>query len=275
MIGFPGVGRVVVAGRERVLTMPTARRLVSTVVVAALAGAGLVACDRAPDVAVYFGSAKGVTEAEVQRVWDDTWSKTKADDTGKKPTMPTRQDIVNFEVYVAALKELGRSQGWAPTTQVSSADVATQIQTTPDAAFVQLVGEARTWLNAASERQPETADISPADLQKIYDTIKAAGYQGTFQQFSTQDAEALRQTGTGRILPVRNDLQQVVDNWHLKFNPRYAPPKLVLQNFPQTSVPVVEVTFGTAEQGPVTDLSAAAAAAQAQGQAQGQAQSGQ
>ena len=83
MIRHPGVGRVGIPGRERVMRMQRARRLASVAVIATLGVTGLSACRSAPDVAVYFGSASEISVAEVQRVFDDARTKFDAAKAGQ------------------------------------------------------------------------------------------------------------------------------------------------------------------------------------------------
>ena len=252
MIAVAGVGGGGDPQRERVITMSRARRLASTVVVAALAVTGLAACNQAPDVAVYFGDKKAVTESEVQRVWDD--ASAKLTDNSAMPI--TRQDIVSVEIFVQALRRVGQQQSLTPAA-VPTTSLGPQLKMETDATFVKLVAEFQGWLNAlersATAPSAAAAPIAEADLRDIYTRIKAAGYQETFEKFATM-SDQLAQQGLGSAIKLRNDLRTQIDAMHIKINPRYTAPALPLAAYPNTQVTIVDVPFGTGAVAPVIDL---------------------
>ena len=237
------------------MTMPRARRLASTVVVAALAVTGLTACNQAPSVAVYFGDKKAVTEDEVQRVWDDTSAKLTKNKDDKLVMPISRQSIVTFELYLAALKELGQEKGFTGQP-ASAASLAPQLTMQPDAAFLQLYGEFQGWYTAAMQQQAaaQSSPIAEPDLRDIYARIKAAGYPETYEKFAA-GAPQLAQQGVGPAIALRNDLKAEIAALHIKINPRYRAPTLVLAPYPNTEVTIVDVAFGTDALAPVKDLS--------------------
>jgi len=239
------------------MTMPRARRLVSTVVVAALAGSGLAACNRAPSVAVYFGDKKAITETEVQRVWDDTSAKLIRGEDDKLVMPISRQEIVTVELYLAALKELGKEKGFIGQP-VSMADAAPQLKMQPDAAFLTLYGEYQGWLSAAGQQEVAATQSSPiaaADLRDIYTRIKAAGYPESYDKFAA-GAPQLAQQGIGAAIALRNDLKAKIAALNIKINPRYSAPTMDLAPYPNTKVTIVDVAFGPDPvDDPVKDLS--------------------
>ena len=251
VIRYPGARAGANRPRERVITMSRARRLASTVVAAALAVTGLAACNRSPSVAVYFGDQGVVTEAEVQRIWDDTSAKLTKDNEGKLVMPISRQTIMTLELYVAALRELGKDKGFTGTP-VSAADLAPSFTMQPDAAFITLVGEYQGWMNAAQQSQP-VGSISEPDLREVYDRIKTAGYPETYETFAGQ-GEQLAQAGLGSAISLRNALRAEIADLHVRFNPRYSAPTMVLAQYPNTQVTVVDVAFGPGASAPVIDL---------------------
>jgi len=237
--------------------MLRARRLASTAVVAVLAATGLAACNRAPDVAVYFGDKKAVTESEVQRVWDDSIAKLTEDADGKLTMSVSRQTIVSVELYIAALRQIGKDEGFTATPEPAT-DLATSYRMKPDAAFITLAGEFRGWLSAFEQRTTaggQPAPISDADLRDIYAKIKAAGYPDTYEKLKSMSDQVLVQQGIGSAIVARNQLRDHIAGLHIKINPRYQAPTLALAPFPNTEVTIVDVSFGTGAVAPVKDLS--------------------
>lgn len=237
--------------------MPRARRLASTVVAAALAVSGLAACNRAPDVAVYFGNAKGVTEDQVQKIWDGSFAKLNPDAEGKKTMPVSRLDIVSLLAETAAMKEVGRMQSFT-AGPVDGAQLAQQLNMAQDAPLVGVISEFRGWVTAAQQKvTPDEA--TEADLRDIWARLDATGgLNKSFEEFastiSAEDKQAL-----GSRLGLRNDITAAVKNLKITYNPRYPAPVLPLlegtgpDNNP---LPLVVVTFGTSEAGsaPVKDL---------------------
>jgi hypothetical protein len=232
--------------------MPRARRLASTVVVAALAVTGVAACNQAPDAVAYFGSRKIVTEAEVQRVYDDAIAKGASATASQQATQVTRQDIAGLEVLVAALSQLGKQRGFK-ATPVSTATAATQVGLPASADIVSLVASYQGW-SAAALQNAQPAAVTDADLHDIYNRYVAAGAKGTYDQFATGiTAEAKQELAMP--LGLRNELLAQNKSLKIKINPRYKAPILPLFTPPSSSMVLVDVTVGTgAEAAPVKDL---------------------
>jgi len=239
--------------------MPRARRLASTVVVAALAVTGLAACNQAPDVVAYYGNAKGITEGEVQRIWDDSLAKLKPNAEGKKVMPVSRQDIVGRMVELDAMRQLGKMQGFTGTPG-SAAEIAQQLNMAPDAALVTLEAEFQGWATGA-QQTVKADELTDADLRDIFQRLKASGPldgNPSFEQFAASVTAQAKQA-LGPALGLRNDLQAAAASLKIKFNPRYAAPSLAIY---QTTGPdgnaltLVEVTFGTSAvaPAPVTDV---------------------
>jgi hypothetical protein len=239
--------------------MPRARRLASTVVAAALAVSGLAACNRAPDVAVYFGDAKGVTEAQVQKLWDDSLATLIPDKDGKKVMPVSRQDIVGLLVEVDTLRELGRAQGFT-ATPVKAAEAAQSLKMTTAAPLVSLVAEFSGWVTV-SQQKVAADEVTEADLRDIYTRIKATGaLQGnpSFEQFASTITADQRKS-LGPAVGLRNDINTAAGKLKIKFNPRYPAPTLPIY---QTTGPdgnaltLIEATIGSSAAGaaPVRDL---------------------
>jgi hypothetical protein len=243
--------------------MPRARRLASTVVVAALAVTGLAACNQAPGVAVYFGDKKAVTEDEVQRVWDDSSAKLVPNATGQKVVPFDRQSIVNLEVEVAALRALGKQKGFtaAAVPATDLATLANQASMDKSAAFITLVAEFRGWETAAAQntQDMQAVDVTDADLRDIYNRLKAAGSQNTYEEFSASVTDDVRQQQIAPGLGLRNELAAESKSLNIKINPRYTAPVLGLLTTTDAngnSVNLVDVQLGTgAQAAPVEDLS--------------------
>jgi hypothetical protein len=235
--------------------MPRARRLASTVVVAALAVSGLAACNQAPDVAVYIGDKKAVTEETVQRVWDDASAKLVADETGKKALKFDRQQIVTQEVTVAALSALGKQQGFTPSA-VPVDQVAAAVGLEPSAEFAKLYADAAGWRTAALQNA-KPVQATDADLRDIFNRLAAAGAtQGTYEQFA-QQLTADQQQQLGASLGLRNELAAESKSLGIKINPRYQAPvvSLLSAQGSTSTVSLIDVTLGTgAGAAPVEDL---------------------
>jgi len=235
--------------------MPRARRLASTVVVAALAATGLAACNRAPNVAVYFGDKKAVTETEVQRIWDDSSAKLVADAEGKKVMPVDRQTIVNIEVAVGALRALSQKKGFSPA-QVPAADIAQQLTMEPSAPLVTLAAEYQG-LRTAALQSAQPANATEADLRDIYSRFKTAGTEGSYEQFTATITDDVRQQ-IGPPLGLRNDLKAESADLHIKVNPRYQAPTLPLLTTTSGnsgSLTLIDVVLGSGTpSAPVIDL---------------------
>jgi hypothetical protein len=239
--------------------MPRARRLASTVVAAGLVVAGLAACRQAPGVAVYFGTAKAVTEEQVQKLWDDSFAKLSLDENGKKVMPVSRRDIVGLLVEVDTLRELGRMQGFT-AVPVKAAEAAQSLKMAMDAPLVALIAEFSGWVTVA--QQKVAADqLTEADLRDVYARIKATGAlpgNATFEQFASSVTAEQRQS-LGPALGLRNDINTAAGNLRITFNPRYPAPSLPIY---QTTGPdgnpltLIEATFGSSAAGaaPVRDL---------------------
>jgi hypothetical protein len=229
MIRFPGVGGVGDGARERVITMPRARRLASTAVVALLAVTGLSACRSAPDVAVYIGNTKAVTEDEVQRIWDDTTAKLVTNPQTGRAVMPiTRQDIVNT---LAGLDVLGRvvQQRGLSAANVPVEGIAQSLGLSPDATFAADFARYEGLVGAIAAKSQPTQP-TPADVRSVYDRLRAAGGLSsdvTFEQFAGGLSQQGRQTLQGSF-GMRRDLQPEVEKMNVRANPRYGATEVIV-----------------------------------------------
>jgi hypothetical protein len=258
MIRFPGVGGVGHGGRERVMAMPRARRLASTAVVAVLAVTGLAACRSAPTVAVYIGNAKSVTEAEVQRVWDDTTRKLVAGQTGQTVMPITRQDIVNTLAGLDVLGVVVKQRGLT-STDVPAQSIAQSLGLAPDSQFAADFGRYEGMIGAIAA-QTKPVQPTQADVRSVYDRLKAAGgvpSDVTFEQFANGISQQGQQTLQGSF-GVRDALQPEVRKMDVRTNPRYVSTELVVYAEPSqdgrltTLVGVPLTDSGTSA--PVTDV---------------------
>jgi hypothetical protein len=235
--------------------MPRARRLASTVVVATLAVTGLAACNQAPDVAVYFGDKKAVTEDEVQRVYNDASTKLVADETGNKVMKINRQAIVTYEASVAALSALGKQRGFS-AAQEPLDQVGTLVGLEPTAAFTKLYADFLGWRTNAVQNAQAT-EASDADLHAIYNELLALGaVQGQYEQF-VQGLTADQKQQLAQAIAVRDELTAESKTLHIKVNPRYSAPVLPLLTAQgsTSTVTLVGVTLGSgAQSAPVEDL---------------------
>jgi hypothetical protein len=254
VIRVSGVGDVGHLARERVLTMPRARRLASTVVVAALAVTGLAACNRAPSVAAYIGNAKAVTEDQVQRVYNDAQAKFTAVAGGTKTLPVTRQEIVDELLGVDVLREIAKQRG-VPATAIPADTFVKYLGLPADAEYTKLYTELQGLVDAIGQR---TTAVQPteADLRDIYNRLKGAGAQNTYEQFTAGLSAAARQQ-IAKPLGLRNDLRAESANLHITVNPRYTTPTVpvfIIVDGNGALLALVDVALGGSASAPVTDL---------------------
>ena len=269
MIRHPGVGRVGIPGRERVMRMQRARRLASVAVIATLAVTGLSACRSAPDVAVYFGSASEISVAEVQRVFNDARSKFDAaqpqpapgDGASAQPPAPsvpiTGPDVVSALVSRDVAVRVAQQRNVSLPADLPLDEVAQSVGVPPDSEYVRIYAESRLLFNQLLQSaQPATA--GDAELREVFEVFEATGAMQpglTFEQFkgsvSPQAIETL-----GRATSVRKDVQAQLDQLNVRVNPRYEPAEIAVYSEPgpdNKPLSLVSVPLADTDTSPVTD----------------------
>jgi hypothetical protein len=236
--------------------MPRARRLASTVVVAALAVTGLAACNRAPSVAAYFGNAKAVTEDQVQSVYDNAQAKFTAVAGGPAKLPLTRQNVVDKLLGVDVLREIAKQRGVTGTA--IPADTFVQSVGLPaDAEYTKIYTEFQGLLNAIGQKAT-AVQPTEADLRDVYDRLKTSGVQldvTSFQQFVSSLTQQNAQLLAGGFT-VRQDLRADVDKLHVQVNPRYPAEFSLVDAQNDTGwVALIAVPLGKDTSAPVADLS--------------------
>ncbi|MFI7546386.1 hypothetical protein [Actinoplanes sp. NPDC049599] len=255
--------------------MQRARRLASTTVVAVLAVAGLSACQAEPDVAAYLGGDQKITEEQVQRVYDQARDELTAareqvqqqDTTGASAAalppveMPFKQkDVLNALLTIDVLEQAAAAKGVQAAAEPTVEQIAQGSSYSPNWEYTKLY--ARTFqLRAALLPKVTPAPLTDADLRPVYDRLRAGGagdatpYEQFKTQLSDQNKQALQQT-----IGLRNELAEIVEDDHVKLNPRYGDQQLVLLSAQagNADVPLVEVSFagaGSSKAPFVTDVS--------------------
>lgn len=249
--------------------MQRARRLASVAVVATLAVSGLAACRSAPDVAVYFGSAKEISVAQVQRMVTDARSKLDAvqaqaqaapDAAAAPPAaeLPlTGTDVVSTLVSHDVVFRVARERNVSLPAELPLAEVAQSIGLPADAEYVKLYAETRLLFNLLLQNATP-ATTGDAELQKVFDVFLATGAMQpglTFEQFkgsvSPQAIETL-----GRAKTVQTDVQAQLDQLDVRVNPRYEPAEVAIYSEPgpdQKPLNLVSVPLADTESSPVID----------------------
>ncbi|MBM2619311.1 hypothetical protein JIG36_27545 [Actinoplanes sp. LDG1-06] len=244
--------------------MQRARRLVSIVVVASLATAGLTACRSEPSVAAYVGDSAKVTEARVQDVWDNAEEALTAA-TADQPEAPamsiTRADIVRTLVGHDVLTGVARREGVTLPAELALGDYATQLRLPQSAEYVRLYAEFDGLLRALRTKvQSSAPDATDDDLREVYDVLLSSGEipaGTTFDQFKQQlPAENLALVKTAAA--VRKEVAELTDTMEITVNPRYQPLNIPVLEFQTQSgqlSPLVVVPLGEGADSPVTDVS--------------------
>lgn len=256
--------------------MQRARRLASTVVIAALVLGGLNACRADPAVAAYIGADK-ITEARVDAVYDDAKAKLagaveqareQAAGNPSAAPLPTgdvdlpikRADVVTALVGRDVLKALATQRGIRPT-QVAPDQVAQGIGVPPDAEYTTVYTELQGYLDGLTQ-QSKPAQLTEADLRDVYGRLSRGGaLQGgaSFAEFSTNLGDENRKT-LAQSLGVRDEILAQVRKMKATVNPRYGNAELPLVSFRSEQgapLPLVVLSFDTSsgDEGPVRDLS--------------------
>jgi hypothetical protein len=233
--------------------MPRARRLASTAVVAALAVTGLAACNRAPSVAAYIGNAKAVTEDQVQGVYDNAQAKFVSD--GKTTLPVTRQEIVDELLGLDVMREIAKQRG-VPATAIPADTFVKYLGLPADAEYTKLYTELQGLVDAIGQ-QATAVQPTEADLRDIYNRLKAAGAQDTYEQFTAGLTAAARQQ-IAKPLGLRDDLRAETAKLHITVNPRYTTPTVpifVIEDPNGGLLALVDVAIGSGSaSAPVTDL---------------------
>jgi hypothetical protein len=255
--------------------MQRARRLASTAVVAVLAVAGLSACRADPGVAAYLGGGETITEAEVEKVYDQAQDELTASreqvqqqaTTGAsgQPAAPVelpfkQKDVLNALLTIDVLEQAAAAKGVQAAPEPTVEQIAQGSSYSPTWEYTKLY--ARTFqLRAALLPKVTPAPLTDADLRPVYDQLVAGGasdptpYEQFKSQLSDQNKQALQQS-----IGLRNELAKIVADDNVKLNPRYGDQQLVLLSAQagNADVPLVQVSFagaGAAKSPFVTDVS--------------------
>ena len=252
--------------------MQRARRLASVAVAAALTVGGLSACRSEPDVAIYLGSGAKVTNAEVQRVIDDTRGKLIAQQDAAKAQqtdasapalapvqMPiTGPDVVDAMVSREVATRLARSAGVSLPAQLPLAEVGQSLGLPADAEYVKLYAEGRI-LFAGLLQKASPTPAADADIRHVFDVFAATGAMKpglTYEEFRGSVSDQAIQT-LGRAVAVKQQAQAQIDQLGVRVNPRYGAGKIDVYTEPGpdnkplalVSVPLTEA----GDQSPVLD----------------------
>jgi hypothetical protein len=255
--------------------MQRARRLASTVIVAALAVGGLTACRAEPDVAAYIGTDGQITEAQVERVYDQARDELTAaraqvqrqnqqSGASTEPAPPVQmpfkqQEALNVLLTVDLLERAAARFGVQAAAEPTIEQVVQGSNYSANWEYTRLY--ARTFqLRAALLPKVPPAQLSDAELRPVYERLTAGGGDTTpYDQFKTQLSDANKQA-LQQSLGLRDALLKVVADEHVKLNPRYGDQQVVLlsANAGNQPLPLVEVSLAgpEADQAPfVTDVS--------------------
>jgi hypothetical protein len=256
------------------MSMLGARRLTSVVLTASLAVAGLSACRAQPDVAVYFGDTRQITEAQVQDVWDNAHKllerqagqEAQGAAAGPSATpgpvrMPiTRTDIVRVLLLRDVAHRVAAQQGVTAPADVDPASIASSAHLPADSDYVRLSAEVSALLNALNEKAANAPKPSEDVLHDAYDALVAGGatQAKSFDEFTkglSPDDTAL----LGQAAQLRNEIKAVTDPLNIKVNPRYPEFNLGLVSFRNSAgepSPLVKAVLGGGDAiAPVTDVS--------------------
>ncbi len=259
------------------MTMPRARRLVSTAVAAALAAAGLAGCQQSPEVAAYVGGGT-ITEDRVEKIYDQvrdelTTAQEQARAAGEangasaEPISPVtvpikRQEVLNTLLSLDVLRRAAQAHGVQAAAEPTVDQVAQARSYSPQWEYTQLYAETYR-LRAALQPVVSPATLTDDDLRDVYQRLTTGGAadpSATFDQFkSTLSDENKKLLET--YVSLRNELQQIASDEKVKLNPRYGNQQVTLLSASTQSggeVPLVVATFtGASDEDPyVTDVSA-------------------
>ncbi|HEY2947770.1 MAG TPA: hypothetical protein VGJ53_05125 [Micromonosporaceae bacterium] len=199
-------------------------------VAAALAVVGVLvlgACARSnPSVAAYVGNT-AYTKSEVDRAFD-TLPK---DQTQRNP-QALRQFIVSMMVLseVAERNAAAAGKPLAKPTAEQVQQIARQLSLPADSAFVRL--QAR-YQGAVQHLESEAKSTEPDDTlrREIFDGLRAQGVIPAGTTFA-QVRAAIDSSELRHLVGVRTLLGDLVNRYHVRVNPAYAPLEL------QASVPI-------------------------------------
>jgi hypothetical protein len=244
------------------MTMQRARRLASTAVVAALAVAGLSACQQSPDVAAYVGDAT-ISEERVQAVYGQVRDQlTAAREQARQQqagagasaealpplTMPIKQqDVLNTLLSVDVLRKSAQAHGLQAADSPTVEQVAQARNYSPDWEYTKLYTETYR-LRTALQSKVTPATLTEADLRDVHRRLVqggAADPSTTFEQFQSTlspENKSLLQT----YVALRTELQKIVEDENVKLNPRYGNQQITLlsaQGGNGEDVPLISLAF--------------------------------
>ena len=271
MIWKSGVGGVRPRGRERVIGMQRARRLVSVAVAACLTVGGLSACNQEPDVAIYRSAGPKTTIAEVQRIYDDARTKlvaqqasagqTGASDAALAPVeVPiTGPDVVDAIVSREVANRLAQANNVTLDSPLPLAEVGQSLGLPADAEYVRLYAESRLlFAKLLADEDLKPVQATDADVRHVFDIFAATGAMKpglTYQEFRSSVSDQAIQT-LGRAIAIKQQTQTQVDQLGLRVNPRYGSSEIAVyteagpDNKP---LALVSVPLTEADSSPVLD----------------------
>ena len=253
------------------MPMQRARRLASVAVIATLAVTGLSACRSAPDVAVYFGSAKAFTVAYVEGIVNDARTKLTAaqDGAAAQPgaSEPARAagvpitgpDVVSALISRGVARAIARERNVSLPADLPLDEVAQSVGLPADSQYVRIYAEGRLLFNQLMQGAKPTQAGDP-ELREVFDVFQATGAMQpglTFEQFkgsvSPQAIETL-----GRATTVRKDVEAQLDQLRVRLNPRFESAVIPIYSEPgPDNKPLSLVSAPLADTGdsPVSDAS--------------------
>jgi len=245
------------------MTMQRARRLASAAVVASLAVTGLSACRSEPTVAAYVGKDVRITEARVQRVWNEAQAAvtaTPAQDGQPARLRITRSDVVRTLLAVPILDEVAKRGSVTLPPQIDTSEAVAATQVPANTEFTRLYAHADTLVKLLRQQAQNAPEPTEADLRSVFDALVAHGeaQPGSFDSFKSslppQNAALLRSSTA-----VRNEITQVAGPMDIRVNPRYQPlaiSVLDLQTQTGATEPLIVAPLGANENSaPVSDAS--------------------
>jgi len=273
-----GVGGVRPRGRERVIGMQRARRLVSVAVAACLTVGGLSACNEEPDVAIYRSAGPKTTIAEVQRIYDDARTKLVAQqasaaqpdasvtppgasDAALAPVeVPiTGPDVVDAIVSREVANRLAQANNVTLDSPLPLAEVGQSLGLPADAEYVRLYAESRLlFAKLLADEDLKPVQATDADVRHVFDIFAATGAMKpglTYQEFRSSVSDQAIQT-LGRAIAIKQQTQTQVDQLGLRVNPRYGSSEIAVyteagpDNKP---LALVSVPLTEADSSPVLD----------------------
>ncbi|WP_229072071.1 hypothetical protein [Actinoplanes sp. DH11] len=232
------------------MTMMRPRRLATAVVVASLALGGLSGCRSEPGVAVYIGSAGHVTEAQVQRVWDETQDVLEAASAGAPVRMPiARADVVGLLLTNELYDRVVEQRRVTLPAALPYDQVAEQIGLPVSAELTRiytanLVSRQYLLENAAAAAGPP-ADEDLRDVHRRFadNDVTDQDYATFRSGLQPGDLQEL-----GATFALRDELAALVGSLDVKVSPRYENLELGLASYTDRntgrSFPIVTVPFG-------------------------------